>query len=107
MTSQPSLKRITIHILPSISRSKGNQTMKFGQVIEYNKRNIFFKNHAENEAGRVVSDLVLFFKNALYEVKAKGYQLSFNIFQQLSTWYIIKTYKQTVKTLDIQRYAQL
>ena len=34
---------ITIHILPNISRSKGNQTIKFGQVIEYNKRNIFKK----------------------------------------------------------------
>ena len=31
---------IAIHILPSISRIKGNQTMKFGQLIEYNMRNI-------------------------------------------------------------------
>ena len=31
--------------------------MKFGQLIEYNKRNIFFENHAENEAGRLVPDL--------------------------------------------------
>ena len=35
MTSQPSLQTITIHILPNISQSKGNQTMKFGQLIEY------------------------------------------------------------------------
>ena len=32
---------IVIHILPNISRSKENQTMKFGQVIECNMRNIF------------------------------------------------------------------
>ena len=32
---------ITIHILPNISRSKGNQTVTFGQLIEYNMRNIF------------------------------------------------------------------
>ena len=32
---------ITIPILPNISRSKGNQTLKFGQLIEYNMRNIF------------------------------------------------------------------
>ena len=31
------------YTLPNISRSKGNQTMKFGQVIEYNKRNIFLQ----------------------------------------------------------------
>ena len=32
-----------IHILPNISQSKGIQTMKFGQLIEYNKRNIFLQ----------------------------------------------------------------
>ena len=32
---------ITLHMLPNISRSTGNQTMKFGQLIEYNLRNIF------------------------------------------------------------------
>ena len=29
--------------------------------IEYNKRNIFPQNYAENETGRLVSDLFLFF----------------------------------------------
>ena len=43
MTSQPGLQTIAIHILPNISQSKGNQTIKFGQLIEYNKRNIFFQ----------------------------------------------------------------
>ena len=43
MTSQPGLQTIAIHILPNISRSKGNQTMKFGQLIEYNKGNIFLQ----------------------------------------------------------------
>ena len=38
--------------------------MKLGEIIEYNKRNIFFKNYAENEAGRLVPDLFLFFKKA-------------------------------------------
>ena len=33
MTSQPGLQTIAIHILPNISQSKGNQTMKFGQLI--------------------------------------------------------------------------
>ena len=28
--------------MPNISQGKGNQTSKFGQLIEYNKRNIFF-----------------------------------------------------------------
>ena len=43
MMSQPGLQTIAIYILPNISQSKGNQTMKFGQLIEYNKGNIFLQ----------------------------------------------------------------
>ena len=32
-----------IHILSNISRSKGNQSMNFGQLIEYNVKNIFLE----------------------------------------------------------------
>ena len=41
MTSQPGEQTIPIHILPNISNRKGNQTMKLGQLIEHNQRNIF------------------------------------------------------------------
>ena len=41
---------IIIHVLPNTSRSKDNQTMKSGQLIEYDKRNIFFEIHAESKA---------------------------------------------------------
>ena len=37
MSSQPGLQTIAIHILPNTSQSKGNQSMKFGQLIECNK----------------------------------------------------------------------
>ena len=40
-----------MHTLPNISQSKDNQTIETDQLIEYNKRNVFFKNYAENEAG--------------------------------------------------------
>ena len=30
-----------MHILPNVSRTKGNQTTKFGQLIEHNLKNIF------------------------------------------------------------------
>ena len=43
MTSRPGLETIVIHILSNILRSKGNQTMKFGQLIESNMRNIFLE----------------------------------------------------------------
>ena len=41
MTPQPGKQTIAINILPNISRSKGSETTKFGQVIEYNERNVF------------------------------------------------------------------
>ena len=43
MTSQPGKQTIVIHILPNISRSRGNQIMKFDQLIECNIRNIFLE----------------------------------------------------------------
>ena len=53
--------------------------MKFTQVIEHNMRILFIKNHSENEARKLVPQLFLFFKKALYEVNASGLLLSFNI----------------------------
>ena len=44
--------------------------MKFGNVACRNR--FFFKNHTEKEAGRLVPDLFLFLKKALYEVKTNG-----------------------------------
>ena len=64
MTSQLGQQTIAIDILHNISRSKGNQTMKLGQLIEYNKRNNFLKNYTESEAERLVPDLFLFFEKA-------------------------------------------
>ena len=43
ITSQPGWQTIAIHILTNISRSKGNQSKKFGQLIEYNLKNIFLE----------------------------------------------------------------
>ena len=53
---------------------------KFGQVIEETSEIFFFKNHDENDPGKLVPDLFLFFKKALYELKASSSQLNFNIF---------------------------
>ena len=41
--SQPAQQTITIHIFPNISRSKDKQTMKFIQLIQYIKGNIFLQ----------------------------------------------------------------
>ena len=41
MASQPEKQTIAVNMLPNISRSKGNQAKKFGQLIDNNMRNIF------------------------------------------------------------------
>ena len=59
MTSQPGVQTIAIHILPNISQREGNQTIKFGQLIEYNKRNIFLQKLCQ-KWGREASSRPLF-----------------------------------------------
>ena len=44
MTSQTGKQSIKIHILPNISTSKGNQTIKFGQLIGHNMKKLWWKN---------------------------------------------------------------
>ena len=57
MTSQPGQQSIVIHTLPNIMRSKGNQTIKFRQLIEYDIRNIFLKkNHTQTMVKKLVPD---------------------------------------------------
>ena len=64
MTSQPGLQTIAIHILSNISQSKGNQIMKFGQLIEYNKRNIFLQNSCRKSDKETSSrPLIIFWKS--------------------------------------------
>ena len=43
MTSQPGKQTIVIPVLPNISKGKGNQTMRFNQLIEYIMRNAFLE----------------------------------------------------------------
>ena len=56
MASQSSQQTIVIHVLPNISRSKGNQTMKFVQLIEYNMTNIFLEKNLRNVVEKLVQD---------------------------------------------------
>ena len=65
MTSQPGQQTIAIHILSNISRSKGNQTMKSGQLVQYNERNVFVQKSRRNKAGQLVPDIFLSFEQAL------------------------------------------
>ena len=62
MTSQTCLQTRAVDTLPSVSQSKGNQTMEFDEMKLNLRRGIFFsKNYAEHYAGRLVPDLFLFY----------------------------------------------
>ena len=81
MTSQFAWQTTTIHILPNTSPIQDKQTMKFGQLVEYNKRNTLLQKSCR-KWGKKTSPRPLFvFKKALCEVKASGPQLGFTIFQ--------------------------
>ena len=54
ITSQPGKQTIAIHILPNISRIKGNQTVKFGQLIEYDIRNTFLETSYAKCGGEII-----------------------------------------------------
>ena len=54
MTAHPRKQTVTIHILPNVSRSKGNQTMKFGQLIEYKMGNIFLQKSYTKYGGKII-----------------------------------------------------
>ena len=79
MTSKTRKQTITIHILHNILRSKGNQTMKFGQLVKYFVRNIFLQKSCRKWEMRLVPDLSLCYKKALYKGKAGGQHLRFNM----------------------------
>ena len=61
-----------------------NKQWNFASSWNISRELFFFKNHAQNEVGRLVLDLFLLFKKALNEVKASGLQvICFNIFWEL------------------------
>ena len=55
---QPGMKNYNL-ILPNIWRSKGNQTMKLGQLIKYNKENIYLQK-SNRKCCREISSRTLF-----------------------------------------------
>ena len=54
ITSQSRKETIAIQILPYISKIKGNQTTKFGQLIEYKMRNLFLEKSYKKCCGETI-----------------------------------------------------
>ena len=55
--------------------------MKFGQLIEYNKRNILIQKSCRIGGTKTSPRPLFVFKKALYKVNASGLQYSFSIFR--------------------------
>ena len=56
MTSQPGNQATAIHMLFNITKSNGNQTLKFVQLIECNIRTIFLEKHTQNVMKKLFPD---------------------------------------------------
>ena len=67
MTSQPGKQTIAIHILPNNSRSKGNQTKTFGQLIEHNM------SQTQKERGNIKKTILNYIKSTLCLRKKQNY----------------------------------
>ena len=73
MMPQSGKEIIAKHILYNISRSKGNQSMNFGLLIEYSMRNIFLEIsfakclEGENPTSTKISSNVIFCKAHYYQ----------------------------------------
>ena len=65
MTSQTEEQTTIIHLLPDISWSKGNQTMKFLQLIKYDMKYLFVAKSYTKWGGE--NSLRPFFKNIKIE----------------------------------------
>ena len=65
MTSQAGQQIMTVQVLPNISRSKGNQVIKFGHLKKYSMRSIFLEKLSRKLGSETISRPFLFFKKAL------------------------------------------
>ena len=54
MTPQPGKQTIAVHTLPNILRIKGNQTMTFGQLLEYDTRKNFLEKSYSKCGGETI-----------------------------------------------------
>ena len=66
ITPQLRKQTIAIHILLSLSRSKGNQNKKSEHLVEYNMRNSFLEKSYTNMVEKVFPDTSLKYQNWAY-----------------------------------------
>ena len=80
---------IAITILPNISISKGNQTIKLANLIKHDMRNLFLeKSHLQNVVEKLVPDPFTKMKNSTYLwiISLTFYKVCFYCYVQVVTY---------------------
>ena len=92
-----------MHILPIISRSKGNQTMTFQQLINITWAIFFFRNHTQNVVEKLVTEP--FLKNYVYSYLWIN-SLKFNTvcFDCMPSWELSKYVKTKLQTFFLPHF---
>ena len=94
-----------IHILLNISRSKGNQLMNLVTLQNITRKIFFFKNHAENEARRLVPVLFVSHKSFIWGKSKWPYILiALNlIFNENKLWKTLDYWSRNMLKFDFFR----
>ena len=90
------LTNSSVHILPNISKSTGNQKVKSGQVIEYNMRNIFLEKSYIKSTGKTSSQP--FSKKIKIEPLDQQSRVSYSFFIVCPSGGLSQYFKTKVKT---------
>ena len=110
MTSKPGKQVTAMHILSNISKSKGNKTMKFSQLIKYKIRNIFLeksetvsrsfpkKIKIEHNSGSIVSCFIHF---VFIVCQVEGYQNIFKLCCRPLVFALFKAFLKTKRDLEL------
>ena len=100
LTSQTGKQPIAIHILPKFSRSKSYQAMRFDQLIEHNKINIYLWKSCRKWGRETRCRALFVFKKSLYEIAGVTIKTKSRSYDKN------KQYNCSQRTALILRYAQ-
>ena len=105
MTSQLGKQTTAIRILPNISRSKSNQMMKFGLLIEYDTRNIFLEKSCAEWSGETIPrpfsktlSISLVIQFVVIVCQVEGYQ---NVFKLSCRSLAFTSYRSFLKNKEL------
>ena len=93
MTLQPRKQTIAIHTLPNISRSKENEAVEFGRLIEYNIGNILLEKLYTKCCGETI--LRPFFKKSKFSISLHFHTVCFYCMLSLGLLKYVETRLQT------------